>query len=253
MTLRIAHLTDYAWQDRHQTGQPVDFKPEQECEALYQSLREEQTDHLIVRGIGSRAAFDKLEQQLTGEDDVRRTLYLPGPDAYSGLAFFTTPSEPPTKDQESINLSDRSYDVKGRTYAPLAGGVYTSGFWIWNAVWPAPSENYERRRNEARLLTQALRPLIQAGEDVLVSLHSQENPDSPMFRMLEEVGLVQVIAADEQGDRWTHRDPEGVTYRQDQWIFATPALAARLEGRILDTPDLRLAGEYRHQLLTLAP
>ena len=103
------------------------------------------------------------------------------------------------------------------------------------------------------MLVQVLRPLIRDDQEILLSLHSREHPDSPMFRMLEEVGLVQVIAVDDQGDRWTYRDPQGITYRQDQWLFATPGLAKNLKGHILDTPAIRLAGEYRHQTLTLTP
>jgi hypothetical protein len=122
-----------------------------------------------------------------------------------------------------------------------------------NAQFPEPDAPYERRRNEARLLMQALRDPVADGEDVLLSLHSREDPGSPMMRMLTEIGLVRLLPADTRGDHWTHRDPEGVVYRQDQWLFASPALAERLDppGRVLDSPDLRAAGPFRHQLLEI--
>lgn len=252
-TVRIAHLTDYAWQDRNRTGQPVDFKPEAECLALYQSLQSPQTEHLLVRGIGSQAAFAHLTEKLTSEHPSWEGIYFPGPTPYEGLGFFLQKPQVPAQNQVSINLSEERYVVQGRTYAPLAAGCFTGDYWLWNVVWPEPSANYERRRNEARLLVQALRPILQAGEEIILSLHSREHPDSPMFRMLEDVGLVHVRAEDDTGDQWTYRDPEGIRYRKDQWVFATPELAKTLTGRILDSPAIREAGDYRHQTLTLIP
>jgi hypothetical protein len=64
---------------------------------------------------------------------------------------------------------------------------------------------------------------------------------------------VRLQPEDARGDHWTHRDPEGIMYLQDQWLFASPALADTLKthGQVLDSPDLRTAGPYRHQLLSL--
>lgn len=249
-TIRIAHLTDYAWKDRNQTGQPVDFKPEEECKALFRALQDPPADVLVIRGLGSNAAFERFTEALSlNGQEFQSSRYFQGATPYEGLGILLKRSPGNVIQQYLIE----PYEVQGRRYTPLAFGTKTEQFWIWNAVWPEPSENYERRRNEARLLAQKLRPLIQKGEAVLVTLHSREDPDSPMFRYLRDLGLKPVIAADARGDRWTHRDPEGITYRQDQWIFATPDLAARLKGSILDTPDIRLAGDYRHQLLSLAP
>ncbi|MGA0368674.1 MAG: hypothetical protein ACO3N7_04405 [Kiritimatiellia bacterium] len=76
--------------------------------------------------------------------------------------------------------------------------------------------------------------------------------DSPMLRMLEETGLQRLLIRDGRGDSWTHRDPDGILYRQDQWIFVTPALHARLSGaEVMDSEAIRAAGPYRHQQLRL--
>ncbi|MEX2607739.1 MAG: hypothetical protein WD708_10370, partial [Kiritimatiellia bacterium] len=86
-------------------------------------------------------------------------------------------------------------------------------------------------------------------DQVLLSMHSREDVDSPMFRVLEETGLKRVLPVDTRGDSWTHRDPRGILYRQDQWLFATPDLHETLrdQARVFDSADLRTAGQFRHQ------
>lgn len=249
--IRILHLTDFAWQDRNQTGQPVDFKPEPEVAALFRELQTTGPDVLVLRGLGSRAAFQEFWSRGGSRIPGKYTrTYLPGPTLYEGLGFLLNGGIPPA---ETLNLSESRYTIDGQEYAPLAGAVLMprGDLWLWNAVWPEPDAPYEQRRNEARLLAQAVRDQVENGKQVLVTLHSREELDSPMFRMLEDAGVVRVRAVDPRGDSWTHRDPEGVLYRQDQWIFATPDLAARLRGEVIDSEDIRTAGHYRHQLLYL--
>ncbi len=249
--LLFAHLHDYGWMDRNGSGQPVDPKPEPERAALLRELPRLAPDVLVLRGIGGEAALNDLRAAL---GTTPHHFYVPGPTPFEGLGFLSR--LPFTHTRE---LSAQAYRIRDRAYVPNIGSVKislsdTRNLHLWNARLPPPEADYERRRNEARLLAQALRPLLAEGQDVLLSLHCREALDSPMIRMIEETGLQRLAPADERGDRWTHRDPDGVIHRQDQWLFASPALAERLADSppvVLDTPDIRRAGPYRHHLLRL--
>lgn len=254
--VRLAHLADYAWRDRRQSGQPVDMKPEAERQALLSALSDAPADILVLRGLGSRPALEHLRDSLSESGSAYSDLfYIPGPDRFSGLGLL---SRLPFDDTRE--LSGKVYRVRDREFRPVAGGARLSPsghppLWIWNAEHPEPDAPYERRRNEARLLAQALRPLVDAGEAVLLSLHSRESIDSPMLRMLDGAGLERLTPVDGRGDSWTHRDPRGVVYRQDQWLFATPDLAAKLRNavEVFDSEEVRAAGAYRHQGAELRP
>ena len=254
--IRAAHLSDYAWRDRRGTGQPVDMKPEPERAALLRALSSPSADLLILRGLGSRPALDHLQSELeTTGTPYPHGFYIPGPDRYAGLGLL---SQFPF--DETRELSADRFRVRDREYRPTAGGVRLSipghpRLWIWNSRHPDPDEPYERRRNDARMLAQALRPLVEAGDELLVSLHSREEADSPMLRVLRELGLSRVTPRDGRGDSWTHRDPDDVLYRQDQWMFATPGLVKSFAAppEVFDSPDIRTAGSYRHQGVTLTP
>lgn len=249
ISVRAAHLTDYAWQDRNHTGQPDSFKPDAEVEALLGDLLAHPDRVLMLRGLGSESSLRHLREALAARGRPLVATYVHGPTVYAGLGFLST--EAPA---EFRSLSDQEFRIRNRAFRPLAGGILLDGIWFWNARMPDPADLYERRRNEARMLSQALRPLIDAGMPVLLSLHSREEPGSPMIRMLEETGLQRILAADPQGDGWTFRDPDSVHYRMDQWLFGSPALLARLTAtEIPDRPALRQAGRFRHQRLQLSP
>jgi hypothetical protein len=249
ITLRVAPLYDYAWLDRSGSGQPDRFKPESERLALYSGLSARPADVLMLRGLGHAATLDHLNQSLSNKGlQYTSILYLPGPDRYHGIGILSRrPFE------ETLDLSPQTFRIRDEIHRPHAGAVRFGRTWIWNANAPSPTREYEQRRNEARLLSQTLRDQINEGYDVLLSLHSREEPDTPMLRMIEEAGLVELPAADDRSDRWTHRDPDRIAYRRDQWLFASPALAEQLGTvRILDTPDLRTAGPFRHQEILLS-
>lgn len=228
--------------------------PQERYEALLNDLTATLSDILVLRGLGSRAALDKLQvdlSQTSGQDFT--STYIADDTPYAGLGFLTR--RPPL---EKNSLSSERYEVEGETYQPLAGGIRIShpgqtDVWIWNAALPEAEADYEKRRNESRLLSQALRPHLAKGDALLLSLHCREDPESPMIRMLTEIGLRQIYAEDHTGDRWTHRDPQGRVYLLDQLLFASPALLDLLDEqpRIHSTPALRQAGEFRHQRLQL--
>lgn len=250
VSLRIAPLGDYAWMDRQQTGQPVDMKPEVERDALLRELTASPADILLLRGLGSRASLRHLQQELRDVGvDYPEYLYIQGNTPFEGIGFLHKYTI-----KQSVDLSGQRYRIREREYHPLAGGILLSTpthprLWIWNSRPPEPEQSYERRRNDSRIIAQTLRPLIANGDQVLLSMHSREDVNSPMFRLLEEAGLRRVLPVDERGDSWTHRDPEGILYRQDQWLFATPALWEFLQGKakVFDSMDLRSAGHFRHQ------
>lgn len=229
------------------------MKPQDEREALLRSLSVENSEVLVLRGLGSEASLLHLQQSLETEGMIYPyAFYIPGSTAYQGIGFL---SSLPFSERRKLNSED--FRIKETRFHPLAGGIKlvrsdASAIWIWNQQAPSPEEPYERRRNDARILTQTLRPLIQNGEEILLSLHSREELDSPMIRILEEAGLKRLVPVDAGGDSWTHRDPQGVNYRQDQWLFATPNLVNRLTDiSVLDSKDLRKAGPYRHQQIPL--
>ncbi|MDA3875313.1 MAG: hypothetical protein PF795_15305 [Kiritimatiellae bacterium] len=250
LSLRIAPLGDYAWKDRRQTGQPVDMKPKSEREALIRELTVSPAQILLLRGLGSKASLLHVQQELLDAGvDYPEQVYIPGMTPSEGVGFLHKKSI-----KKSVDLSDQVYRIHEREYHPLAGGILLSTpthprLWIWNSRPPEPEESYERRRNDSRIVAQTLHPLIENGDQVLLSMHSREDVDSPMFRLLEETGLKRVLPVDERGDSWTHRDPEGILYRQDQWLFATPVLWESLQNRarVFDSADLRTAGQFRHQ------
>ena len=253
LSLRAANLQDYAWQDRQHSGQPTEMKPEAERQALLRELSAHPADLLVLRGLGSEAALQHLRQALEEQDvGYPNPFYVPGPTVYAGLAFL---SKVPLT--QKLELSGQRYRIKDQSFQPLAGCVMISTprfprLWIWNSQAPDPEASYEQRRNDARILATTIKAQLEQGDAVLLSLHSREAPDSPMFRLLEESGLQRLIPEDRNGDSWTFRDPEGVLYRQDQWLFASPDLAGALpQSVVYDSPDLRQAGAYRHQGLQL--
>lgn len=252
--LRIAHLTDLAWQDRNQSGQPTEFMPEERYQALLSDLISSPADTLILRGIGSEPALLNLRDDLEPQTETDWVAtYISGPTIYEGIGFLTQ-----TLPIEVTSLSSETYSIDGKTFRPLAGGILLetstgSTVWLWNATLPDPDSPYENRRNEARLVAQAIRPLVREGQPVLLSIHCREEMDSPMVRLLTDTGLQPLEAMDEKGDHWTHRDPHGRVYLQDQLLFASPALLASLKDppSIHSSAKLREAGNFRHQLLRL--
>jgi len=245
--VRAAHLTDYAWQDRAGTGQPDQFKAAAEMDALHGDLSTHPSDVLILRGLGSAASLTRLREELAEKGHLYNSFYVQGPTVYAGIGFLLRESP-----SETIELSRQNFRIREQQFQPLAGAVRAGGIWFWNAEMPDLTQSYERRRNEARILAQNIRPQIDAGEAVLLSLHSREESGSPMIRMLEEAGLRRILAKDDRGDGWTQRDTEGVHYRMDQWLFGSPALLERLEeAGVLERPEIRAAGRYRHQILKL--
>lgn len=249
LRIRISPVDDYAWLDRNQSGQPDQFKPADERKNLYEDLTAQPPDLLLLRGLGHPETLEHLQQALeTRGARLEHSLYLPGPDRYRGIGFL---SQNPF--DETLDLSTQIFRIRGRTHQPFAGAVRIGNLWIWNAKAPPPDFDYEQRRNEARLLSQAIRAQQAEGREVLLSLHSREEPGSPMLRMISETGLEEIQAADERGDRWTFRDPDHTNYRRDQWLFASPRIAASIgSAQVIDTPALRIAGPFRHQVLTLA-
>ncbi|GEM_PF-1262694 len=254
LSLRVCPLHDYAWQDRLGTGQPVDMKPEEERQALVQDLVHYPADLLILRGIGSSAALDHLKESLEERGDTYQTWYHSGPTPYKGLGFLTASGVTAT----ALDLSPVPYSIGPRRYLPMVGGIQISlsdgrTLLAVNAQLPTSDQSYERRRNEARLLAQQLRPLLTEDALVLVSIQSRENSDSPITRLLTDLPLEWLRPVDDRGDSWVYRDPEGLEYRNDQWLFASPALKELItgQGNILDTPYLRAAGPYRHQRLNV--
>ncbi|MDF3129392.1 hypothetical protein P0Y35_09315 [Kiritimatiellaeota bacterium B1221] len=253
LTLRVAHLHDYAWQDRNQSGQPVDMKPASERQALLRELNHPSDDLLVLRGLGSAASLRHLQSSLKESGrELPHLHYIPGKDDYQGIGFL---SNRPFSETRKLNAE--TFRIKEKNYHPLAGGILLStrtfpALWVWNQQAPPPEEPYERRRNDARIMAQTLRPLIQSGAEVLLTLHSREEMDSPMIRIWEDLGLQRVLLEDRRGDSWTYRDPQGILYRQDQWIFATPKIYKKLIGaEVFDSEDLRQAGPYRHQGIQL--
>ena len=246
--IRVAPLTDYAWLDRDGNGQPDNPKPAGEREALVRGLGAPPADILVLRGLGSAAALDHLRESLAAaRTNYPHAVYVPGPTVYAGIGFLSK-REP----LETRMLSDQTFRVRDREFQPLAGGIRVAtgagDLWVWNAEAPSPASPYERRRNDARLLAQALRPLPANGTRVLLSLHSREDPDSPMMRGLLDIGLERLTPLDDRGDSWTHRDPDGVNYRMDQWLFLGGHAGGEPPGlMLLDSPDIRAAGQYRHQ------
>lgn len=248
LTLRVAPLHDYAWLDRNGTGQPDQFKPGPETDALHADLASTPAHILILRGLGDPSTLPRLQQALP-PGAYPHALYLPGPTRYRGIGFLS--QIPP---HETLDLSPRTFRIRDRTHQPFAGAIRLHTLWIWNARAPAPEADYEQRRNEARLLSQALRDQLALNQHILLSLHSREDPDSPMIRMIRDTGLLELPVPDDRGDHWTSHDPAHTHYRRDQWIFISPSLAPRItHARIRDTPALRTAGPLRHQLLTLTP
>lgn len=248
LSVRVAPLHDYAWTDREGIGQPDRFKPEAEREALYDDLTARPADLLVLRGLGHPETLEHLRAALADRGlAFEYALYLPGPDRYRGAGFLSR-----TPFDEILDLSAQTFRIRGEQHQPFAGAVRFGALWVWNAHAPSPLQDYERRRNEARLLSQALRQQLADGHDVLLSLHSREDPGTPMLRMIEDTGLLELPAADDRSDRWTFRDPGHIHYHRDQWLFASPGLAPRLApARVLDSPELRAAGPFRHQTLTL--
>lgn len=247
LRVRAAHLTDYAWQDRDGSGQPDQFKDAEEVAALMRDLTEHPAEVMLLRGLGSESALARLREHLSVAGLDLKAVYVPGPTVYAGIGFLSQ-REP----EELRLLTDQSFRIRDQSFQPLAGGIRVDGVWFWNAEMAEPDRNYERRRNEARILAQNLRPLVEAGEAVLLSVHGREEADSPMIRLLEEAGLQRIAAVDAQGDGWTFRDPDGVNYRMDQWLFGSSTLLERMESAtVADRPDLRKAGRFRHQEIQL--
>jgi hypothetical protein len=248
LSVRVAPLHDYAWLDRDASGQPDQFKPESEREALYTDLTARPAGLIVLRGLGHAQTLDHLKDALAGRAAAYEyAVYLPGPDRYRGIGFL---SRRPF--DETLDLSTQTFRIRNQTHQPFAGAVRFGNLWIWNASAPSPSHDYEQRRNEARLLSQTIRAQLTEGREVLLSLHSREEPGTPMLRMIEDTGLTEVPAADDRADRWTFRDPGHISYRRDQWLFASPELEKRIDSaQVLDTPGLRAAGPFRHQELIL--
>lgn len=248
-SIRFAHLEDYAWRDRRKTGQPVDMKSEAEREALLTAFTADPPDLIVLRGLGSKASLLHLRDEFAEKELVYpETFYIPGKDSYHGIGFLSK-----TPFLETRDLGHDLYRIKDREYNPVAGGVRVTTekghqLWIWNSQPPDLTESYERRRNEIRLLAAAIRSQLKTDHQVLLSLDSREDPDSPMFRMLEEIGLKRIVPLDQKGDSWTYRDPKGILYVQDQWLMAGGSVAETLsEPMVFDSPSLRKAGKYRHQ------
>lgn len=113
-----------------------------------------------------------------------------------------------------------------------------------------PANQYEMRRNEARLLGNRAQKILALypNAELLVAGVLQDDPDSANLKAICRDTLVDLRPADAAGAVWTTMVRNKDTYRRTSYLLATTNLAARIppSGLFINTPlDINWSLDHR--------
>lgn len=232
------NLRNYGWDDRDGGGQPDDFKPEAEREAVAEALGSIRPDVLAIQEIGDAAALEDFVLQL-GRKGLRFDYVHGHPRSRAGDSMAVFSRFPIVETRAHTN---ETYRI-GRTELPVLRGVLdvtlevapNYRFRLMTAHLKSKAYHAlgqtEMRRNEARLLGQLARRALKEDPNLNLLVVGSLN-DDPLSAPLRECtgpegpeGLIDLRPADSAGDVWTHFNGELDLYSRVDYLLASPGMA----------------------------
>lgn len=234
------NLRQYRLQDRDEGPDPLSPRPRPEADALFDVIRKASPDVLAVQEMGDPDAWTDFKNRLRAAGlQYRYEEYLRADPNDSNLAllsrFPVVGRFPRTNDVYTIGPSqfpvrrgflDVEIEVNPDYRFRLVAAHLKSK--VFHAYGQA-----EMRRNEARLLGNHARALLNQNPDLNLLVLGDFN-DVPDSRVLREIRtyqdksiLLDLRPADPSGDAWTRRAPNDVHERVD-YLLASPAMAREI-------------------------
>jgi len=226
------NLDHFAYADRDGDGQPDEFKPGSDINAIAGGIASMRPHVVAVQEVGSAEALDQLQQEITAAGHAMPYAdHLEPVDGGHGLGLLSC-----FPVIERLHETNLSYTIKNQAI-PFSRGIQEiavesdSGkrIHIMNVHLRSrdfhPAGQTEMRRNEARLLAAHIRsrqhhsspaPLLVCGD-------FGDNQRSAALREIIEhpdLSLDPLPLSDPLGDTWTVRDPDEEIWRRQQFIFA---------------------------------
>jgi endonuclease/exonuclease/phosphatase family metal-dependent hydrolase len=262
------NLDRFAMADRDGNGQPDNFKPREEIDAVVEMIRQARPYILAVQEIGNAAALQTLRDELAAAGlDYPHADHLAAGDPLHQLAVL---SRFPLKARAAI--TNLTYTIQGETL-PVSRGFQQVDIEIapetivriinvhLKSKTFHPAGQTEMRRNEARLLATYARRVMREDPQLAMMLCGTFNDvvDASALRELTTVeggGWRALDIRDQYGDNWTRDDRDETSFeRVDFMLVQQDKLGSRFiadKTRVIRTPEARIASNHRPLLATFS-
>lgn len=259
-SVMIFNLDRFAMADRNGNGQPDNFKPRNEIEAVVDIIRQARPDILAVQEIGTSSDLETLRDELAKVGcDYPHADHLAGPAPLNHLAIL---SRFPVSAR--LAVTNLSYTIQGATL-PIQRGFQQIDLEVaadrkvrlinvnLKSKTFHVSGQTEMRRNEARLLATHARRLMREEPDIPVILCGSFNDliHSSALRELtgpDGGGWKALSIRDSLGDDWTRDDRDESAFERVDFFLVADDLSERFlpeKSRVIRTPEARIASNHR--------
>jgi hypothetical protein len=230
--LLIWNLDGWRELDRDGDFQADDPKPEAERAAIAAVIAREKPDALLALDLGTDADLALLRDALARAGYPLPSGGRTGEAGEGGLALLTAtaPAEVATAGGGVYRIGD-SGELRARPLleAGLPGLRLLGGF-LRESHPGAKGQDFEVRRNEARLLGQAVAAAAKATSNLVVSGTFNDDPDSPQIRAIrawrDEERVEALPLRDPSGAGWTRVLPGADRFDRRDYVMVSPALKA---------------------------
>lgn len=251
--------------DRNGDGLAEEAKPSEEIDAILSVILSTDPDVLCLQEIGTSFDFDFLRNGLAARGlSFTFAAYMGTPHSPMNLALL---SRFPLIEVEHHTNSVYSM---GGVRVPVTCGYLEATvsvrpayqFTIFNAHLKSrdyhPLGQTEMRRNEARLLNNHIREVLEQPHrpNVVTVGTFHDRIQSAALRAVtgqKQEHLVDVPITDPAGDLWTWYDEEEEVYRRSDYLLVSPSMMAELvpeHSWILRSDEARLASAHRPLVAT---
>lgn len=256
------NLCQYGLADRDGDGQKTEAKPQGEREAVVAVIAAAHPDVLAVQEIGNPSIFEEFRFALKQAGvDLPNVQYLQRGQSEKNLAVLTrfpiVSSEQLTDDQYSIGEAKVSV-LRGFLHVEIEVNpqyrFHLLVAHLKSKVFHVLGQT-EMRRNEARLLNNHVRRLLQSDPAANLAVVGDLNDTYQSAALHEALGerkrcLEELRPADGVGDVWTHYDAKDDEYGRIDYILVSPGLKPEVvESKTRVVRDRRNAAGSDHRPL----
>ncbi len=258
------NLERFALADRDHDGKEDDPKPDKECRAVAQLIREGHPDVLAVQEIGGAGDLNTLQAWLKTEglEFPYVELLQRGNRKFNLAVLSTFPII------GSTHHTNEWYSI-GKAKVAVARGFLetkiqvTEDYTFHLVVAHLKSKVYSRlgqtemRRNEARLLNKVVRKILKENDGckLLVVGDMNDNPNSAAFREVTgktKKNLFDLRPVEASGDAWTYYQASADMHSRIDYLFANAAMlhdALPEKSRVIRSPLTYAASDHRPVLV----
>ncbi|MGD9875042.1 MAG: endonuclease/exonuclease/phosphatase family protein [Kiritimatiellia bacterium] len=235
------NLMRYYYDDRDDDGEADDLKPQEQCDAIFQVISDEQPDVIAVQEMGSPEAFAHFTNGLAakgmkyphtellrrgGRQEINMAVLSRFPivarQHHTNDTYTIGPAElPVARGFLSVDIQPAAHFRFNLMSAHLKAKVFH------------PLGQTEMRRNEARLLNKHVRQSLRKKPDVPILVVGDMNDTFNSAAIREVIGketryLFDVRPRDELGTVWTYYASGDDTYSRIDYMMVSRGMAMLL-------------------------